>query len=295
MSKIKHVAFDFDGTCTQIPPIWQAFTEEYRNSFFAAVLPVVVTSQDWAEAEQDVKKNSPAAGWMVGGTPSAPIAADPYIMADEVSRLICRQKNIAHAMPPGLFSTAYDSHPAPWREEALDVLTTLHKRGITIHFVSNSSPRTIASRLDELLGADSEIRVAIRIASGAGKFLIQELPWDKPDIVSAEMRSKFGALPASDKKSKGRSLKRPIYLRRGSYFQALCATLNNSAEAYASTVVCGDVWELDLAMPAALGIRVHLIERAAPFRTYPYEIQKIEQHRAIAEFGPDLTSLIDRC
>jgi hypothetical protein len=64
---------------------------------------------------------------------------------------------------------------------------------------------------------------------------------------------------------------RPVYLRRGSYFEALCATQFPLAE----TLVVGDIWELDLAMPAALGAHVHLIQRASPFETYAYELGQL--------------------
>ena len=38
-----------------------------------------------------------------------------------------------------------------------------------------------------------------------------------------------------------------------------------------AALFCGDIFEMDLAMPHALGARVHLIDRAAPFSTYAYE------------------------
>ena len=73
-------------------------------------------------------------------------------------------------------------------------------------------------------------------------------------------------------------LKRPIYLRRGSYFEAMCDVYNRFGDAdkpienkLSETLVCGDIYELDLALPAALGAQVHLIERAEPFPLYDYE------------------------
>jgi hypothetical protein len=39
------------------------------------------------------------------------------------------------------------------------------------------------------------------------------------------------------------------------------------------------VWELDLALPAAMGGHIHLIERASPFDTYDFEKQLTLAHR----------------
>ncbi|MFX6288821.1 hypothetical protein ABTF70_18660, partial [Acinetobacter baumannii] len=61
------------------------------------------------------------------------------------------------------------------------------------------------------------------------------------------------------------------YLRRGAYFEAIHRALAGDLAALSSTLFCGDVFEMDLAMPHALGARVHLVDRAAPFSTYAYE------------------------
>src|SRR5207237_4506194 len=67
--------------------------------------------------------------------------------------------------------------------------------------------------------------------------------------------------------------KRPIYLRRGAYFEAINRVLAGDLDELTQTVFCGDTWEMDLAMPYALGAKVHLLDRAAPFETYCYERQ----------------------
>jgi hypothetical protein len=82
------------------------------------------------------------------------------------------------------------------------------------------------------------------------------------------------------------ALDRPVYLRRGAYFEALCATTFPMEQ----TLVCGDIWELDLALPAALGAQVHLIERAAPFATYRYERERL----AKGQSSPNLEALLER-
>jgi hypothetical protein len=290
MAKIQHVVFDFDGTCTEIPKIYQAYSNAYRDNFSTSVISV--TPEDWTSAEEMVKAHSPKGGWMVGGTPCAPMAADPYMLSDEVSKLICRQKKVTALPPGGLFSQAYNNNQAPWREDAREVLVALHDKGIRIHFVSNSSSQTIANRLDDLLVGECAVRNNISVASGAGKFLIQELPWDDQTI-SADMKQRFESLPSSTSGLTPLPFSRPIYLRRGSYFQALCRTLENQVDALASTLICGDVWELDLAMPAQLGMRVHLIHREAPFDTYPYEIEAVDRLADLGSHSVQLKGILE--
>jgi hypothetical protein len=79
---------DFDGTCTQVPAIVDEYLDAYRKNFsiaFGSVSPA-----DWAAAQASVRQHSPEAGWTVAGCPSAPAAADPYILADEAARYILR-------------------------------------------------------------------------------------------------------------------------------------------------------------------------------------------------------------
>ena len=58
------------------------------------------------------------------------------------------------------------------------------------------------------------------------------------------------------------------------------------------TVFCGDTWEMDLAMPYALGANVHLLDRAAPFETYPYERQALAACGDRGKTSVDLSGLL---
>jgi hypothetical protein len=56
-------------------------------------------------------------------------------------------------------------------------------------------------------------------------------------------------------------LSRPMHLRRGHYFDALTKIWDETRARPENTLVCGDIFELDLALPARLGARVHLVAR----------------------------------
>jgi hypothetical protein len=50
---------------------------------------------------------------------------------------------------------------------------------------------------------------------------------------------------------------------------------------------------MDLAMPYALGAKVHLLDRAAPFETYTYERQALARYGDRGKMSPDLSGLLD--
>ena len=58
-----------------------------------------------------------------------------------------------------------------------------------------------------------------------------------------------------------------------------------------NTVVCGDIWEMDLAMPYALGANVHLLDRTTPFDTYEYERYAVASSGDRAKTSVELSEL----
>jgi hypothetical protein len=288
---IKHVILDFDGTCTQIPVVFQDYLDRFLSGLNKAGF--VVSATEWSDAQALVRQYSPEAGWMPAGCPAAPVAADPYILADEAAKLIVRMRKDVRPLP-NVHTEAYVASAAPWRAEALETFALLIERGVRIHFVSNSSSAYITGRVAQLVGTRQDLLSSISIQSDAGKFRICELSWpdqgavSKEGAVSKKSARKFTALPAAIQGV----LQRPIYLRRGAYFEAINKVLAGDLGLLANTLFCGDIWEMDLAMPYALGARVHLLDRAAPFSTYPYERKAIKACGARGKRGADLSGLL---
>jgi hypothetical protein len=81
-------------------------------------------------------------------------------------------------------------------------------------------------------------------------------------------------------------LSRPVLLRRRAYHEALSAVLAEAGATFADLTVVGDIFELDLAMPLALGARVGLV---ASSHTPPYERAFVAEHPRAAL----LTNLAD--
>jgi hypothetical protein len=282
---ITNVVLDFDGTCTQIPPIFETYLDRYWQGLVKAGFDV--SQADWRDSQAVVRQHSPGAGWMLAGCPAAPAAADPYILADEAAKLILRTRKDARPLP-NINAEAYAAAAAPWRDEALETFKLLIERGVHIYFVSNSSSTFITGRIAQLVGTRKHLLSNISVQSDAGKFRICELSWPDHGAVSEQSATKFATLPAADEGL----LKRPIYLRRGSYFEAINRVLAGDMGLLSNTLFCGDIWEMDLAMPFALGARVHLLDRAVPFSTYPYELQAIEACGRAGKRSSDLSGLL---
>jgi phosphoglycolate phosphatase-like HAD superfamily hydrolase len=287
---LRYVVLDFDGTCTQVELVQAGFL----SSYLAILAKANGRTADalrpaWEAALAEVRAASPNAGWTLFGAPStAPAAADPYILSGEASALLVRKGTIQH-VPADAYVRAYAANPAPWRPEVPKVLAALVQRGLKIGFISNSERLAIQVRLTDLLHADRKLRGKVVVHGDAAKFKVHEIPLGA-DSPGAAHRAAFEKL---DGAVRAEGLSRPIYLRRGSYFEALCGLwqdLGAKGYAIAETIVCGDIWDLDLAMPRALGAAVHLIRRAAPFETYPYELAQLATPK---DASKDLKGLVD--
>jgi len=272
---LRHVVFDFDGTCTRVEDVADTYVDHCIELFQREVR--AGTESALREAMDRIRLVSPGVGWMLGGTPAAPAAADPYILFGEAIRVVVKELGITTPVPADIHARANDFAEAPWREEVVDVLEAFHAKGIVIHFVSNSKTAKIEHRLDTLLARKPAVRAAVAVLGDAGKFRIREL--DDASIPAA-LQQVFRALPAADGLVDGR----PLYLRRGGYFEALCALWGGQNLA-AETLVCGDIWELDLALPIALGAQVHLVRREEPYPTYAYETDAVKSLGARASYG----------
>ena len=286
---ITDIILDFDGTCTQIPAIQEPFLAEYlvglNNTVFAGNQ---VTKQEWVDAQQLVQEHSPQAAWTFGVTPAAPAAADPYILAYESAMHLLRRKGIKMSIPGDVFSGAATLWPAPWRNEARNVLETLLQHNITVTFISNSSSVTIQNRLKELFIGNTSLAEKIFVRSDAEKYKIAELAWDTS--IPPQTAKHFKVLSPVIHPDAG--IHRPVYLRRGPYFEAICTAFSNHLNRLHTTVFCGDIWEMDLAMPYALGANIHLVERAQPFETYAYELKAVLNDPKRGKISEDLHGLL---
>jgi FMN phosphatase YigB (HAD superfamily) len=207
---------------------------------------------------------------MLDGWEACPAAADPYILASAVASRVLASvgKTSSHgALPGALYGALYGKHAAPFRSEARAVVEALTERH-TVAVISNASTGKVEHRLDDLLGARTRPRAAVSVMGNASKFSV------RPATDTGPHRAAFDALPTF---TAGAGVARPTWLRRGAFFDRLAEAWGADEAGPAHTIFCGDIWELDLALPAALGCAVHLVERKDPLATHEVERLAVAQ------------------
>ncbi len=258
------VVFDFDGTLTDVEhhaPLYEAaFRDELawrvgvsKSAFLAA----------WNIAAAHVNESPAELGWTFEGRVVAPASADPYLFANAVARLVLEggtwggidaRDDAGHANAIyEAYRAAYTRVPTRFRPEVVTVIDALVAKGVDIFVVTNAYVADVTAKLATLPFARPS---ALRIRGDARKFQIANAT--TPD-------ARFDALPSEIHVD---GLRRPIYLKRGRYFDILKTVFEEANVTPGAVLVCGDIFELDLALPSALGANVQLVTHA---RTLPHE------------------------
>ncbi len=250
VSNFDLIVLDFDGTFSDVEkeaaPFLESYLEDVRGIVGADV------RDDWEKASAKVDENPAEHGWTYGGLVVAPGASDPYLRATVVMNMIFDARGLyADAderteVLQGLYHRNYPKAGTVFRPEAKDVVDALIETGTPVVVVTNSATAAVEKKIDLLAPKHRE---KLRICGDAKKYIVQE---------PAEVDAAFAAIP---KTMKAEGLNRPILLRRGPYYtllQELWAQYGAKAE---TTLVAGDIFELDLAMPAHLGAAVQLVTK----------------------------------
>lgn len=261
------VVLDFDGTFTDVVAEGAPFVRHFKSHLAELIgkdLQVVETA--WRDEEAAVLAGAHAFGWDIGGRTVAPATADPYLL----SNCVARQLMIRYGALPDpaerhealqlLYREAYKLTGTAFKPEAKEVLEALTATGLPVWIVTNAHTDLVESKLDRLAPRGRE---RLQVKGDARKYIIQEVqPSD----------TRFSALPETI--AFDGLLPRPVYLRRGLYYEALRDIWNQTGTGPESTLVAGDIYELDLALPAALGAHVQFVARE---NALPYEVKAMEQ------------------
>jgi len=257
------VVLDFDGTFTDVAAESAPFLRHFRQGLAAALGEDLEAA--WEEEVAALRAGADALGWDLGGRVVAPATADPYLTAtcaahrlmqrfgqgqDEARRSDVVQK---------LYREAYAHSATAFKPEAKEVLEALVATGLPVTVVTNAHTDLVEKKLDQLAPKGRE---KLKVSGDARKFLLD--PPDAPD-------TRFTAVPETQ--TLDGVLRRPVYLRRGRYFEALKRVWETTGTTPEETLVAGDIYELDLALPAALGAHVQLVARD---NVLPYELKAME-------------------
>lgn len=246
---VECIVLDFDGTFTLVDreavPFVEGFLADLRDLVGHDV------QSRWDETVQRVKADPDRYGWEYEGRIVAPSHADPYILATTVGQLLLAEAGIASRAErteklQTLYQRNYPKALTVFRPDARMVIETLLKASVPIFVVTNSRTEHVEAKLDELAPRG---RAQITVRGDAQKFVLTA-----PEVVD----DAWGRVPAQRELA---GLSRPIYLQRGAYYEQLRQIWRETGTDAAGTLVCGDIFELDLALPSELGARVHLVAR----------------------------------
>jgi len=268
MSPVAIVILDFDGTMTDAEAEGRPFRDGYLEDLCAlvgrpAADPEVLGIAEQVEAEIALTPEAHPFLWL--GRAVAPATVDPYLrMVPIASRILDRfgairdplDRSRLLAMVLYKYNYMKTLGRPVFRASAGEVLREL--AGTEAWIVTNSDPHAVAAKLAAL---DREVPgaawLAPRVRGHARKFEVDDAWTLAPEAL---------ALPG---------LARPVLLRRRSYHAILRALLDGAGAEFADAIVIGDIFELDLALPLALGARVALV--ASP-RTPAYERAFVAAH-----------------
>ena len=252
MSSTECIVLDFDGTFTRVDDEAVPFVAGFREGLRARVGGAADTR--WAALASRVEADPDRYGWEYEGTIVAPSHADPYIMTTTIAQLLLSELGLGVGartdMLQALYKENYPKSHNVFRNDARRVVEACVASGVPVFVVTNSQTEHVVAKLRELapVGLD---RISVR--GDARKFVVAE-----PERSSQPWKELWAEVPATTQIP---GLSRPIQLRRGHYFDALTRIWDETRTRPENTLVCGDIFELDLALPARLGARVHLVAR----------------------------------
>ena len=243
------IVFDFDGTLTDPRQVAAALQRATRLELARRLaVDEAVMSVWWTEATAQLELAPASEAWQVEGRAVVSIRADLYVWTNAITRRVLERHGLStEQVDVGVVETHWAAHgatPAPFRQGVGELLDSLVSAGKHVFVVTNSDGELVNARLDALGLAH---RRGIRVLGRANKHVIG--PPSRPSAT-------FDRLPESMSMP---GLGRPVLLRRGCYFDKLAELWSLCSVSAEETVVCGDIFEIDLSLPAALGCQTLLV------------------------------------
>jgi hypothetical protein len=260
------LVLDFDGTMTDAEAEGRPFREGYLEDLALLTGASVEDVTKIADEVEDELARAPASHpflWM--GRPVAPATVDPYLrMVPVAHRILDRYNAVPSHEDRGrlLGSILYKynyaktlGHPV-FRPGAGEMLAKLG--GTPTWIVTNSDTHAVAGKVAALdREAPGVAWLTSRVRGFARKFDVDDSWTGSPSEMT---------LPG---------LERTVLLRRRAYYDILESVVKEANATFPELVVVGDIFELDLALPLALGARVGLVTSS---RTPAYERAFVTAH-----------------
>lgn len=249
----KLLVLDFDGTMTDAEEEGRPFRQGYLEDLAALTgWPQEQVLEAAARYEAEVQRSNKH-GWIFNGQIVAPATVDPYLRIMPVARMILDDAGVFvgdaqrdRLLDAILFKYNYRKTSTCFRPQAGPLLRALAARpDVQTYVVTNSHTEPVQAKIQQLDALEGGVAWLVeRVRGRAQKYVVD----DHFDAVPAELRLE--------------GLERPVLLRRPRYYEALDALRATHGLGWADLTVVGDIFELDLALPLALGARIGLAANA---------------------------------
>jgi FMN phosphatase YigB (HAD superfamily) len=262
VTNVRAIVVDFDGTFTDVEIEGAPFQAAYRAALADLVGSPI--EAEWEAALAELRRAPERYGWMHGGKIVAPGNADPYVRSTSAAQQIFDQRRLLKdpevrtAVVQAFYAHAYRKTVTAFRTDARATLETLLASGRPVFVVTNSHTDVVEAKLRDLAPTGLH---DLKVLGDAKKYIVCEPPL--PD-------ERFSKVPQTVQLA---GLPRQSWPRRGHYFETLAKIWRDTVATPETTLVVGDIYELDLLLPAELGAQVHLVTGPA---TAPYERAAIE-------------------
>lgn len=240
---MKGIIFDFDGTLTDIEKSTKDWQEKYPK-VCAEMLGANYSDMQRRYFEiKDSLRTQPYKGFVIAGHDSLPASADPYIKSQAAMiDLIEENKNTKFSSPKDVTKFLIDSFSKTnkistskifFREGVEDFLNKV-KENYKTFIVTNSDDKKVTEALQSIAQGD------IEVYGNAKKLFVD----------SAEISCNFPGFP------------RTTLMDRKKYTEIL-KEIKNKGIAPEKSIVVGDTFELDLAIPSFLGYNIIQIDNGS--------------------------------
>lgn len=263
---------DFDGTLTDAEAEGLPYREGYLEDV-AMLADVELTKVlEWAnEMDQELLDRPGDFGWKFNGNIVAPACVDPYLRMMPIARMVFdkvgafpNEGERDRILDRILYKYNYQKTATVFRPGAADFfqrLRTLETGSNPLYtvVVTNSHTVPVQNKI-RLLGEQHGVSfdwLVDRVVGSARKYVIGDNIDSMPETLS---------IP---------NLDRPIYVQRSQYHRILSTILANYDADWTTMTVLGDIFELDLSLPLAMGSTVGLMRN--PFSP-AYEVDFLNQH-----------------
>ncbi len=245
--RLKGVAFDLDGTL-----LYHKNFPQFEEALVRRCAEKRRMAQPEFEAayrrhKERVSANRLREGWRgksgkVGSGPSDNLIMSSIVLHSALTEIGVNEAAERSELTQEIFSECYPLLVSAWRPDALELLPHL-KDVIPIRIITNSPEKAVLRKFLDPDTTPSHLRwLADHITGNAQKFEVI----GTIDEVPTEL-----AVPGFE---------RPIFLHRTHYFEALNGFRARIGAQFADMAMVGDIFELDLALPLALGMYGVLIQ-----------------------------------